>query len=486
MCSSENDHLADEITALASHIHAATCRWLGLVAEFDRRGGWGEWGCRSCAHWLSWRCGIGPVAAREHVRVALRLGELPLIRDAFAEGRLSYSQVRALTRIEGVEREEDLLSLARHATAAQLERLVRAYRGVVARARVTAEGGPERYVVWDHADDGSVLLRARLPAEEGAVVLEALQATLDRVGDEVAAPRAVGSASAEAPVLGSASAEARAVGAASRESPVVGSASAESPGAGSASAESPGAGSASPASPVAGSASAESPTVAERRAEALLVMAETALANGPAARTGDRYQIVVHLDTDELRRGTGEAELADGTPIAAATARRIACDAALVPLLERAGRPLSVGRKTRSIPPAMRRALSSRDRGCRFPGCSNHRTVDAHHIQHWANGGRTSLENLVQLCRHHHRLLHEGGYTVTKAGTGFVFRRPDGRRLMPAPRKPPGSPRGLRDANRGARIEPEAIVPLAGGERLDLALGVDALLAFAPLEAPGI
>ena len=157
-----------------------------------------------------------------------------------------------------------------------------------------------------------------------------------------------------------------------------------------------------------------------------------------------------------------ESELADGTPLAAETARRLACDAAIVPLIERAGRPLSVGRKTRSIPPALRRALSSRDRGCRFPGCTNHRTVDAHHIEHWANGGATSLENLVQLCRHHHRLLHEGGYSVTKAGAGFVFRRPDGREIRPIPRpprgcsphpardersrRPPDRPRGVRDA----------------------------------------
>ena len=184
--------MADEITALASHIHAATCRWLGLVAEFERRGGWGEWGCRSCAHWLSWRCGIGPVAAREHVRVALRLEQLPLIRGAFAEGRLSYSQVRALTRVENVAREEELLSLARHATAAQLEQLVRAHRGVVARARAEAGGGPERWVRWDQADDGSLLLHARLPAEEGAVVLAALEAGVNWLAG----------ASAEAPAVG--------------------------------------------------------------------------------------------------------------------------------------------------------------------------------------------------------------------------------------------------------------------------------------------
>ena len=105
-------------------IHAATCRWLCLVAEYDAREGWAQWGCKSCAHWVAWQCAIAPGAAREHVRVARRLGELPLIRAAFAAGELSYSKVRALTRVENVEREQDLLELARHATASQLERLL--------------------------------------------------------------------------------------------------------------------------------------------------------------------------------------------------------------------------------------------------------------------------------------------------------------------------------------------------------------------------
>jgi hypothetical protein len=212
-------------------------------------------------------------------------------------------------------------------------------------------------------------------------------------------------------------------------------------------------------------------------------MADTLLANEPSARGGDRFQVVVHVDAAALRDGVGESELGDGAPIAAETARRLACDAAIVPLLERGGRPLSVGRKTRSIPPALARALASRDRGCRFPGCTNHRAVDAHHIQHWANGGATSLDNL-QLCRHHHRLLHEGGYTVTKAGAGFVFRRPDGRQIRPVPRPPRGCSRTLRESNR--RIDPEATVTRWGGERFHLADNVDALLTFAPPEAPGI
>src|SRR5919112_1108512 len=114
------EQIGRELCELASHIHAATCRWLCLVAEFDDRRGWSDWGCRSCAHWISWRCSIAPVAAREHVRVAHRLTELPRVRAAFSEGRLSYSKVRALTRVRGVAHEEELVRLACCATAAQL------------------------------------------------------------------------------------------------------------------------------------------------------------------------------------------------------------------------------------------------------------------------------------------------------------------------------------------------------------------------------
>jgi hypothetical protein len=170
------ERLADEITQLASDIHAATCRWLTLVAEFDKCGAWAQWGCRSCSHWVSWYCSIAPVAAREHVRVARRLQELPGIRGAFADGRLSYSKVRALSRVENIESEDELLALAENASAAQLERIVRAYRGVVARDRIAAGGPPDRFVTWHHDDDGALVLRARLPAEEGALVLAALEA----------------------------------------------------------------------------------------------------------------------------------------------------------------------------------------------------------------------------------------------------------------------------------------------------------------------
>ena len=138
----ELEHLEHEIVELAAQIHAATCRWLELVAEFDRREGWSSWGCKSCAHWVAWRCAISPVAAREHVRVARALAELPLIRAAFARGELSYSKVRALTRVAGIQREEELLSMARHATAAQLERILGAYGRVVRAQRAGGGAGP--------------------------------------------------------------------------------------------------------------------------------------------------------------------------------------------------------------------------------------------------------------------------------------------------------------------------------------------------------
>jgi hypothetical protein len=121
------EHLEAEITTLAAHIAAATGRWLRLVGEFDRREGWMTWGCKSCAHWLAWQCALGLRAAREHVRVARALTDLPAISDEFATGRLSYSQVRALTRVALPDNERELVELAHHATAAQLEKLVRGY-----------------------------------------------------------------------------------------------------------------------------------------------------------------------------------------------------------------------------------------------------------------------------------------------------------------------------------------------------------------------
>jgi hypothetical protein len=406
-----------EICELAAHIAAATCRWLLLVAEFDERRGWAEWGVWSCAHWLSWRCGIATRSAREHVRVGRALTNLPLVREAFAAGELSYSKVRAITRVADEKTEASLLEMARHATGAQLERLVRSYAGALAatvdQARQTVD---QRRLTYYWEDDGSLTIQARLPAEDGAAVLAALRAAEHQRPAE---------------------------------------------------------------------ADEELPSPAARRADALAAVARAALEDGLGASTApDGALITVHVDAQTLAGDEvhERSELADGPALAPEVVRRLGCDGSVVRILERDGQPLSVGRRTRVISPALRRALHSRDGGCRFPGCEHRRFLHAHHIQHWARGGPTTLSNLVQLCSHHHRLVHEGGFAVqSSAGDGIVFRRPDGRSIPTVPRVRRATGPGLEQRHRrqGLAIDARTCAPRSAGDRLDYDIAVDALITRA-------
>lgn len=212
-------------------------------------------------------------------------------------------------------------------------------------------------------------------------------------------------------------------------------------------------------------------------------MAESSLADHSNDRSGgDRTQVVVHIDAATLANHEHlRSELGDGVAIAPETARRLACDSSVVPLLESDGSTLSVGRKRRTIPPALRRALQARDETCRFPGCENRRFVDAHHIHHWARGGETKLDNLLLLCRHHHRLVHERGFTVERVGDdGLRFRRADGRKLDVVPSAPPGDPAALlrRDGHSGPAIGSDTCVT-GTGERMHLGMAVDRMIQIA-------
>src|SRR5262249_51035314 len=161
---------------------------------------------------------------------------------------------------------------------------------------------------------------------------------------------------------------------------------------------------------------------------------------------GERCQVVVHVDARTLAADEeGRCELAEGRPLAAETARRLACDASLVEVTEHDGRLLALGRKRRTGSPPLRRALTARDRGCRFPGCDRTRFVDAHHVRHWSRGGETNLENLILLCRRHHRLVHEHGYKLSLDEDGSArFLNQYGIGVPHAPpRPPPSSPDGL-------------------------------------------
>jgi hypothetical protein len=287
-------------------------------------------------------------AAREKVRVATKLAELPLIDGSLRKGEISYSKVRAMTRVATAENEADLLSMARGATGAQLEKICRLRRMVNALdGESAAEVEERRYVVERPAGDGMVSIQLRLLPDEAARVMKAFE--------------------------------------------------------------------------VAGSGN---------RADGAVALAEAALGGKPGGEGGSvrsPVEVVVHVQAGDLE---GRTELGDG--ISAEVSRRLLCDAGVVPILEdERGKTIDVGRKTRTIPAALRRALDARDGGCRFPGCSNRVFTDAHHIEHWLDGGETSLDNTVLLCRRHHRYLHEHGFAVECAGDGLLFRDPGGR-LVPA------------------------------------------------------
>ena len=197
------------------------------------------------------------------------------------------------------------------------------------------------------------------------------------------------------------------------------------------------------------------PSRTVRRADALAWMAERMFESGDApVLAPDRHEIVVHVEAEVLADGrAGRCEIEHRTAIAAETARRLCCDAGIVPVVDGPnGEPLSVGRRTRSIPPAVRRALSSRDRGCRFPGCPATHRLHGHHVKHWANGGETSLDNLILLCPTHHRLVHEGGFDVQRLDDGaFRFTNPHGLTIKPPRRQATSSPDTIIIQNECAR-----------------------------------
>jgi hypothetical protein len=432
------ERLGDEIAELSAHLEAATARLLEMIREFDARQGWAT-GFASCAHWLSYRVGLEPGAARERVRVARALGALPAIRAALGRGELSYAKVRAITRVATPATEARLLEVAQAGTASHVERIVRGWRRVdrQAEADQAARRHRSRGLTVYHDEDGMVVIRGRLEPEAGAVLLRALEAA--REAEYRKAPEVVGPPVAD-----------------------------------------PTAGIRTPSDPT-----AEGPTPAQRQADALVLLAEAALRHelDPGPPT-ERYQVVLHVDAPVLAdpAAPGQSVLEDGAGVPAGTAERLACDASLVVMRHDAeGHVLDVGRRTRAISPALRRALLHRDRGsCRFPGCGR-RFVQGHHLRHWAQGGPTSLENLTLVCKAHHRAVHEEGFQVERSADGSLqFRRPDGRLIpdVPPPLTVPPNPiEALRAWHRTQGLTPDAhsLTPSWTGEPLDLGWAIDVL-----------
>ncbi len=396
---SESEELGNRIAELNAYINVAQAEFLELLREFDEQRYWEDLGFPSCAHWLNFKCGIGFNAARERLRMAHALVKLPKIQKAFAEGTVSFSKVRAMTRVATEDNEDMLMNIAVHGTADHIERFVSHYRRIekLQEPGFGEELHQRRDVTYRYDQDGCLVLQARIPPEQGELVVKALERAMDVSADTVPSGRTSMDTSGEREPFGA------------------------------------------------------------RCADALCDVAETYLNNPEnAGSTADRYQVVLHVNQahDVHAAGTLSAETSmahlkygrhlhpagtpsvDGVPcgqtsvahlengpcVSAETSERIACDCSLTTIVEdQFGEPLNISRRSRSIPPPMRRALIARDGGCRFPGCTNHRFCDGHHIEHWQHGGETCLDNLVLLCRHHHRLVHEGGFDCRRSETGEIY-----------------------------------------------------------------
>jgi hypothetical protein len=423
--------LGDRIAEQAYQLDAALHRLLADVRAFDAAGYWADAGATSCAVWLGWRVGWDPGTAREHVRVARALGGLPLIDAALAAGRLSYSKVRALTRVATPATEAALLDTAARTTAAQLEVVCRKLHAV---QRLGALSGGDvaarRTVVRRERDDGMVVIEAVLPPDEAAMVWAAIEREA-AAGEATAGEATAGEATAG---------EATAGEAASVSAGTLATRDARRP----------------PA----------------RRVDGLVAMAQAVLRGDAPARSPIEVVLTISRDALAIRDVEGAQPaspvpavpavlavrasavpvsaalaaavpavptigcFADGTAIAAETARRLACDCGVVTMsTDAAGSPLSVGRRTRTIPAAIARALAQRDATCRFPGCTNRRFLAGHHAVHWIHGGATALDNLCRLCPTHHRFVHEHGYRVElRDGEPVFFHR--GREVHAEPPQP--------------------------------------------------
>jgi hypothetical protein len=423
----------------ASAITAAMCRWLELLGELVRRGVWADQGAKTPGTWLSWRVGIDGSTAREYVRVALRLRDLPAVRDRFAAGTLSYSKVRAITRVAVAASAEQLLVWADHATAAQLETIVRGLRAVQRAQRdelPTGEDPRYRQQVRMLAD-GTAVMTLRGPVEEILALDEDVRAladvlVADRLGgdteDHITAPhdpaghdgddagRASDLEDGAPPRRGTAADRVEALGHA-----------------------------------VAAARAADTPVDTsglDRHTMVLQVEARDVAVEPPLTRRPDPVAV---------RDPLGRLRSMDRRVL-----RRLACGAGIIAArVDAGGSPLDVGRRRRRTNAALRRAVQLRDRHCTYPGCHATRHLHVHHVQLWSEDGPTDLANLALLCHFHHRFVHDRGVHIEV--------RPDGRHrftlaasaeALPAVGRLPGSrERGLRH---GAAASAEALLAPGG------------------------
>ena len=417
------DGLGDQIAELAAHIDAAMHGLLTAIREFDQALGWAKHGAVSCAHWLAWRIGWDLTTARERLRVAKKLGDLPIVDEELRLGAMSYSKARAISRVATASNEQLWVEYAKRMPASGLDKLCRSFAGVLSNVAMKAEYvAAKRAATRRTLDDGMVKIELVLTNDEAAVVWTAINAGLAAVRGTAGGDATQNATSGRIENANTSDA--------SQPTPHT-SAEASAP-----------------------AAAAPQVTLTMQRADAVMAIFNERVRGNRPQRSPVEVIVTVPLAGLHASAEASAQHLAmtvDGEPLAAATARRLCCDAGVVTaVVDAAGQPLSVGRKTRTIPAAIHRALLLRDRTCRFPGCTHRHFVDGHHVEHWVNGGATALPNLVLLCGTHHRLVHEGGFRVEADAGGtqaWRFFDPRGHLVSAQPERTPGSLARLRHNN---------------------------------------
>ena len=364
------EDLEDQIVNLSPRINASEYEFLVLLREFDLRQGWRAWGCLDCAAWLNFRCKIVPGTAREKVRTARALMTLPCISNSFAAGKLSYSNVRALTRVATPSNEQELLEFAVGATASQVEDRCRQMRN--GDREVSSNDANRmhkgRWLSRSRNADGSMSFTINLPGEQGELVMKAIELALSQ--EQRSLEQLAGNDSLFALQADALLAIAKSYLSGGKENQATSRSS-----------------------------------------------------------SADNYQVIVHVDESALKNEGGESDL----PIESVR-RLTCDGTVVPIIQDASGEPLNVGRKHRTVHPSLKRSLLARDKHCRFPGCTHDRWIDAHHVKHWADGGETNPANLILLCSAHHRLVHEEGFKIEKDFKGeWFFRRPDGLAISHGP-----------------------------------------------------
>jgi len=419
-----SEHLEALICEGAANLTSAEYEWLLAVAEFDRRRAWEAWGLPSCAHWLAWQVSLDLRAAREKVRVAGALAGLPLVSAEMAAGRLSFSKVRAITRIANPRNEADLVSIALGATSNQVERIVTGYRRATRGLddpRDDQRQWRERSFHHHTNDDGSITITMRLPGTEGAQFVGAVERFVSPPTADDPARDPLSARRADAAVAMAIQSLATTDGTAPR--PVV-----------------------------------------SVHADLDALLAEMAGRHGHAHDADDVGGCTV---------GTIDGGLSSPVGISRAAALRMLCDCDVETVVTRDGRPIGISTRSQIVRGRARRLVLQRDHHrCRFPGCTRPIGLDVHHITHRRRKGDNRLTNLLTLCRFHHHQLHEGGWTITHTANGLEFHSPDGRTLTEHPPTTNGDPAKVRRHRRTANDGRCGWL----GDRLDLGLATELLL----------